>query len=163
MSTAVHHISMYAHQSQGAVGSTLAAKVTKVTGGPATFNGLAPTSKRELDKYSVAADFNPESVTAWATNQWVDLGTRYYRWDGDSWETVGLATGVSTSVTEDAELVFTGGRAPKSETQLNASAFGQTAAWTVEGQFVTLGGVGSGGAQYYWDGDSWVEGTVPAA
>lgn len=161
MSTAVHHISMYAHQSQGSVGSTLAAVVTKVTGGPATFNGLAPTSKAELDKYSVAADFGG-SAAAWATNQWVDLGSRYYRWNGTAWVTLGLATGVSTSVTPDAELVFTGGRAPKSETQLNASAFGQTAAWAVEGQYVTLGGVGSGGDQYYWDGDSWVLGTVPA-
>lgn len=161
MSTAVHHASMYATQSQGSAGSALAAVVTKVTGGPATFNGVAPSTKAELDQYSVAGDFGG-SAAAWATNEWVDLGSRYYTWDGDSWETIALATGVSTSATEGVELVFTGGRAPKTTTQLNASDFGQTDAWAVAGQYVTLGGVGTTGDQYYWDGTDWVAGTVPA-
>lgn len=163
MTTVVHHSTMYVHQSQGSAGSTLAAAVTKVTGGPATFNGLAPSTKKELDKYSVAADFNPASVAAWATNEWVvtDSG-RYYRWNGTSWVTVGLATGVTTSAVVNAERLFTGGRAPKDEAELASSAFGQTAAWTVAGQFVRLKGAGTGGQQFYWNGTSWVAGVRPA-
>jgi hypothetical protein len=163
MSTVVHHASMYANQAQDdEEPSVLGTQVTKVTGGPATFNGVAPSNKAELDQYSIAADFDPASVTAWGTAQWVDLGRgRYYTWDGNSWETIALATGVSSSTSINVERLFTGGRAPKKVSELEADDFGQSTAWAYSGQYVTLGGTGSGGAHYYWDGDSWAAGEVP--
>lgn len=162
MSTVVHHASMYANQAQAATGGTvLAHVVTKVAGGPATFNGLAPSTKAELDQYNATGDFSGASLSAWASNQWVDLGRgRYYTWDGNSWETIGLATGIS-SLTGPGERLFTGGRAPKKDSELLADDFGATTAWT-GGQYVTLGGTGSGGAQYHWDGSDWVAGAAAA-
>lgn len=160
MSTVVHHASMYAVQKQAGTGSTvLAAKVTPVTGGPATFAGIAPSNKKELDNYSVANDFSSGSAAAWANTQWVNLGKgRFYTWNGTAWVTSNVGTGVSASV--GGERTFTGGRSPATPTELSASAFGQVAAWA-GGDFITLGGKSSGGEKYFWNGTAWVVGVAP--
>lgn len=166
MSLVVTHSTMYVTQKQDHTGGgVLATKVTPVTGGPATFNGLPPSSLLELAQYGDnAGDFSTNSLTAWDADQWVDLGDgRYYTWEGTEWIEAELGTGISLANSEDAEGLFTGGRAPINEPELLSGAFGQTTAWTKAGQHVRIGGKGSGGPMYHWAGatDKWQPGPVP--
>ena len=164
MSTVVHHASMYAHQHQAASGPTvLAAVVTPVSGGPATFNGLAPNDLTELSYYSAAGDFSTGSTNAWTAVQWVNLGDHgLYRWDGASnkWVAATLATSVAAGATERA---FVGGYWPQTVEQLQSSAFGETTAWSANGTYVCLKYAGNTAQKYYWDGSTnkWVAGAVP--
>ena len=93
MSTSVHHSLMYnqgQRQQQDTPAGPLSNQVTPVVddawvpAGPATFSsGLAPSTLKELRKYSVNADFSSGSNTDWDVNQYAELPTgKKYLWFG---------------------------------------------------------------------------------
>jgi len=75
----------------------------------------------------------------------------------DGCETMPAATPLATGATAGTPGSFTpgGSRAPSTKAELDTITPSPATAWTV-GQYVTVGG-----ADYFWDGDTWESGQAP--
>ena len=127
---------------------------TRATAGtPGGFDHDTPADLAAIQALGALGNSAP-----WAPGEYVQLGAGDAYWDGTAWQS-GVAPQPTHAhdATPGAPGAFVPATATAPATKAELDAVVGGAAWTNQGDYVTVGGT-----DYYWDGAAWQAGRVPA-